>query len=65
MGADLADMQLINKYKEETRFYYELVIIIINMHDLFLRRRTKVKCLLIHFKKLHKHQVLNKRKSGR
>ena len=33
---DLADMQLISRFNKEFRFYYALLIFIVNMHGLFL-----------------------------
>ena len=35
-GADLADMQLINKFNKGLHVYYELLIFIVNTHGLFL-----------------------------
>ena len=35
-GADLADMQLINKYNEERRFLLYVIDVIVNMPGLFL-----------------------------
>ena len=35
-GADLADMQLISKFNKGIRFFYELLMLLINMHGLFL-----------------------------
>ena len=34
-GADLTDMQLISKFNKRFRFYYVLLIYIVNMHALF------------------------------
>ena len=35
-GADLADMQLISKFNKGIRFFYVLLIFLVNMHRLFL-----------------------------
>ena len=35
-GVDLADMQLIRKFKKEFVFYYVLLIFLVNMHGLLL-----------------------------
>ena len=35
-GADLTDMELINKFNKGSRFYDVLLIISVNMHVLFL-----------------------------
>ena len=35
-GADLADMQLLSKYNKGIRFYYVLLIFLVNMLELFL-----------------------------
>ena len=34
--ADLADMQMISKFNKRFRFYYVLLIFVVNMHGLFL-----------------------------
>ena len=36
LGADLADMQLISKFIKGIRFYYVLMIFLVNIHGLFL-----------------------------
>ena len=35
-GADLADMQFISEFNNAVRFYYVLLIFIVNMHGSFL-----------------------------
>ena len=35
-SADIADMLLISTFNKEFRFYYELILLVVNMHGLFL-----------------------------
>ena len=50
-GADLSSMQLISKSNKGIRFFYVLLIFLLNKHELFLWKIKKVLQLLMLFKK--------------
>ena len=50
-GTDLADMQLISKFNQGIRFYYVLLIFLVNMYGLSPWKIKKVLQLLMLFKR--------------
>ena len=48
-GADLADMQLLSKFYKRICFFIVLLILILNMHGLFLGKMKRVLQLLMLF----------------
>ena len=64
-GADLTDMELINKFNKESRFYYVLLIFSVNMHVLFLWKIKKVLELRMRLEKFLKNLIVNEKSMGR
>ena len=50
--ADLANMQLISKFNKEIRFLLCVIVILVNVHELFLRKIKNALQLLNFFKKI-------------
>ena len=63
-GSDLADMQLISKFNKGFKFYYVLLIFLVNVLGLFLWKIRKVLVLLMLFKKYSMIQTENQTKYG-
>ena len=63
-GANFTDTQLISQFNKGFRFLLCLLIVLVNMHGLFLREIEKVLVLLILFKKYQMIQIENQTKYG-
>ena len=64
LGAEFADMQLISKLNIGIRFLVCAIVVLVNIHGLFLQKIKKTLQLLILFKKYKINLIVNQKRYG-
>ena len=64
LGAEFADMQLISKFNIGIRFLVSTIVVLVNIHGLFLQKIKEALRLLILFKKYKVNLIRNQKKYG-